>query len=428
MYSGWTIEQLQAQQKKFQDQYNAAVNSGAPQHVLDRWLQNLNGVNAAIQTVSTQPSPTPTPEGEADELEGSQQLLNELKARFPWLDQVGFSPEFFQNLVAESRSADEMIAKLREQPQYRSRFPALWREDGSIRMTEAQYLQTENSYRQVLQQYGYNDSYTTPGSLKGLFDTNMDPNELNQRLDTYRKIETGSQAQKDAFYVYAGLRVSTDDLYEAAVDQAKGSELAAKFNQAAAKAQLDYPTFIARATELGLEKITATLTQLQANGIATGTAIQEILKTNPTFAQQMMDTLYQAGETQTLSLSELLTSFELAAVGAAATGAGLALPTKERALELVSAGVTRAKASDVYSQYSQLRNLYSEAVRRAGLGDFTQADIEDAAFLGSAEDQSRLQAGLSREEAAGSRQGSFQVGQDRLGRFTQSGFRSGLDS
>lgn len=353
-------------------------------------------------------------------------LLQELKAAFPWLDQLGFSPEFFQNLVAEAASPDEVIVKLRATPQYRQRFPGLWREDGSIRMTEAQYLSTETNYRQVLKQFGYDADYSSVSSLKGFFDSDMDPNELQQRLDTYKQIDVGSQQQKDAFYVYAGVRVSTDDLYEATVDPGKRDALAAKYNDGVAKSSLDYGTWIARATELGLERVTGTLAQLQQQGATTGTAIQQVLRSDPTFAQQMMDQLYQAGGGPTLSLSELLSSFQLAVVGSAASGAGLSLPTKERAQQIVAAGVDRAKAMDTYSQFGQYGTLYREAVRRAGGGSFDQTDFEDAAFLGDAADQGRLAVGLAREESAGKQAGGFQVGQDNLGRFQQTGFRQAL--
>jgi hypothetical protein len=37
-------------------------------------------------------------------------LLNELRALFPWIDQIGLSPEFFQRLIADSASGEEMLA------------------------------------------------------------------------------------------------------------------------------------------------------------------------------------------------------------------------------------------------------------------------------------------------------------------------------
>jgi hypothetical protein len=372
-------------------------------------------------------SPTPTTPKETvaaptanPYVPNSQGLLLELKASFPWLEQLGFSPEFFQNLVAEAASADEVMVKLRQAPQYQQRFPGLWRADGSIRMNEAQYLQTETNFRQVLQQYGYADTYTTPSSLKGFFDTDMDANELAKRLDTYQLIQVGGQATKDAFYTYAGLRVSDDDLYAATVDPAKNAELTRQYNESVAKSPFDYATYIARATELGLERVANDLQQMQGQGFATGTVVSQVLRTNPDFAQQMMDVLYQSGGN--LSLQELLSSFQLATIGGAAAGNGLSLPTKERAQQIVAAGVDRAKAMDAYSQYGQFQNLYGEAVRRAGQGIFGQSEFEDASFLGDAADQGRLAAGLARETAAGKQTGNFQIRQDNFGRFSQSGF------
>ena len=134
-------------------------------------------------------------------------LLNELKVMFPWLDQIGLPPQFFQELSATSASADEMVVKLRQQPQYKARFAGMWRSDGSLRMNEAQYLAREQDYRTVLRQFGYDGQYTTPASLVGIFDSEQDPNELRDRMTMYQTVKESSAATKDAFYVYAGMNV-----------------------------------------------------------------------------------------------------------------------------------------------------------------------------------------------------------------------------
>lgn len=372
------------------------------------------------------PPPPPTPPPSTGPNPAS--LLYELRAAFPWLDQIGLTAEFFQELVAGAASEAEIITKIRATSQYRARFAGLWRSDGSMRMNEAQYLDRENDFRQLILQYGLQDriDIDNPSSFVGLFDSEQDPNELRQRLDVWRNITTAGQAQRDAFYVYAGLRVSNDDLFAAVVDPAAAQRLSEEYRQRVAASPFDYTTWITRATEVGLSRVAETLTTLQRNGAVTSTAVQAILGVDPNFARTIMDAIYTGGGgtvTGTLNLQELLSSFEYAAIGSAATQAGLALPTRERIAEIRAAGVDRARALTAYGQFGATGNLYDSLVRRAGRGSFGQADFEDAAFLGDSGDQARLAAGIARENAAGERQGGFQFQQNRRGRFTQQGFR-----
>lgn len=345
---------------------------------------------------------------------------------FPWLDQVGFTPEFFQDLAASSASPDEIVTKLRAAPQYKARFPGLWRPDGSVRMTEAQYLAREQDYRTLLRQHGYEAAYTNAQSLVGFFDNELDPNELQDRLQTYKQIRDSSQAVKDTFYVYAGLNVTDDDLYQATVDPAAAQRLQDEYNARVAAQTFDYQSWITRATERGLERATQTLTSLQRSGALTGTAIQAVLRVDPTFARSIMDALYtNAGDATTapLALNELISSFEYAAIGAAASSAGLQLPTKERVAMIRQAGIDRSKAASVYQQYGQAAGVLDDAVRRATGSGFDQTQFEDANFLGDAAQAGRMSAGLAREQAAGSSAGQFRFDQTREGRLVQTGLR-----
>lgn len=371
-------------------------------------------------------SGTPPVPGGGTDLPSASTLLADLRATFPWLDQVGFTPEFFQDLAASSASADEIVAKLRAAPQYKARFPGLWRPDGSIRMNEAQYLAREQDYRTILRQHGYDANYTNAQSLVGFFDNELDPNELQDRLQTYKQIRESSQSVKDTFYVYAGLNVTDDDLYQATVDPAAAQRLQDEYNARVAASTFDYQSWITRATERGLQRATETLTQLQRSGAMTGTAIQAVLRVDPTFARSIMDALYtNAGDATTapLALNELISSFEYAAIGAAASNAGLQLPTKERVAMIRQAGIDRSKAASVYQQYGQAAGVLDDAVRRATGAGFDQTQFEDANFLGDANQAGRMSAGLAREQAAGQASGQFRFDQTREGRLVQGGLR-----
>lgn len=354
-------------------------------------------------------------------------LLNELRGLFPWVDQIGLTPEFFQQLVAESASGDEMIAKLRQQPQYKSRFSGLWRPDGSLRMTEAQYLQQEEGYRTVLRQYGLDAQYQNAQSLVGFFDSEMDPNELKDRLQTWQTVKDSSQTVRDAFYVYAGMEPSDEDLYQAVVDPASAQRLQDEYNQRVAGSSFDYTTWITRATERGLQRVSETLTQLQRSGAVTGQAVQQVLRTDPNFARSIMDALYlnagQSGAGQ-MGLHDLMASFEYAAIGAAARGAGLEMPTKERLAQIRAIGVDRSKAVQAYGQYGQQASRLDDAVRRATGGRFSQADFEDATFFGDGSKQSAMAAGMANEQAAGMQAGQFRFDVAKSGRLVQQGLKT----
>lgn len=358
----------------------------------------------------------------------AEDFYSTLRAQFPWLEQIGLDPKWFQEAAAESSGAAELLVKMRQTPQYKSRFPGLYRKDGSVRMTEAEYLGREQDYRTLLRQYGYNvdELYSTPASLMGFFDSDMDPNEFQTRLQTYEGIKQSSRAKKDAFYVYAGLDVSDDDLYAAVMDPAAAQNLTDRYNAAVAAGSMDYQTWITRATEVANVRVAETLTAMQAQGAVTGRAVQAVLRVDSAFARQIMDAIYTGGSGDvmgsTLSLEDLVSSFEYAAIGAAASEAGLDLPTKERLAEIRQAGVERNQAIQGYTQFGRQQSQISASVQRVGYDAFTQDEFERGQFLGQADPARQLQQGLAAEEAAGQGSGEFRFGED-AGRLVQRGFR-----
>lgn len=351
--------------------------------------------------------------------------MDDLQELYPWLKTIGLPASWLQEVAVASASDAEVVARLRQTSQYKSRFAGIYNDDGSMAMTEAQYLQQEDNYRQVMMQAGVTaDRMDNPADFVGFFKSKIDPNELKQRLDTYNRVKTSGQDTMDAFYVYAGMRVGVDDLYAATVDPAAAQNLTEEYNQKVASQPFDYQTWITRATEAGLSRVSKTLTDLQTTGVLTGSAVQSIIQTDPGFARNIMDALYHGGDPtsgKTLNLTELMNSFEYAALGAAAKGAGLDLPTKDRIAEIRAAGIDRAAATKAYVDYGQNKDLYSGASARAGTGPFTQSDFENAAFLGNADAAGRLQKALGQEAAYGEQQGQFGTTQTRKGRYAQGG-------
>lgn len=352
-------------------------------------------------------------------------LFADLKRDFPWLNDIGLSTAWLQDVVATAASASEIVQKIRDTPQYKVRFPAIVRGDGTRLMTEAEYISQENTFRSLLRQFGFkDDQFRTPATLVGFFQSEIAPAELQDRLTVYKQVKEGGQRIKEAFYVYAGIDLSDDDLYEAIVDPAAEQNLTNAYNQKVASSTFDYTTWITRATQVGLNRVAVELNKLKQRGAITAEAVQRIQSTAPEFARQIMDAIYtggqRGGQAGSLALQELLDSFEFAAIGAAAKNAGLELPTKERLAEIRAAGVDRAKAITGYTQFGQNAVAYSAAVQRARGTAFGQKQFEAGQFLGDSGAARDFEAGLADMKANGVSQGSFRF--DESGdRFIQKG-------
>lgn len=360
-------------------------------------------------------------------------FYQELLAQNPWLSEFGITPQRIQELLSTSSGAAEMWTLLTNEPQVRQRFAGLYRQDGSVRMTHAEYLKQEDNYRNLLRQAGVNvdQDYATPASLVGFFEGEIAPDELRDRLQVWNQVRQAGDRVREAFYVYAGLSPSDDDLFEAAVDPAREQQLYDTYNaQVAAQASGPdaWADWISRATQAGLARAAKVLTDAQTMGATTGSAVQRVLEVDPAFARQIMDVIYHGGDPTpgaagTLNLNELLNSFEFAAVGAAASEAGLAMPTKERLSEIRAAGVDRDKMIAGYQAYGQNQGLLNAAIERARGLTFTQSNFESAQFLGNAADANALQAGQNYTEAAGKATGGFRFA-EAGGRIVQSGLTS----
>jgi hypothetical protein len=261
------------------------------------------------------------------------------------------------------------------------------------------------------------------------FNGEVSPDELKQRFEVYRGVERAGRSVKEAFYVYAGMKLTDDDLYEAAIEPARADALKSEYNQRVAAQPLDYSTWVRRATEVGLDRLTSSLGQLEREGLVTGSAIERVRKMNPEFATQMMDTLYTGGDPGSgdyiSSLDELMATFEEAMIGGAASAAGLGLPSKERVRELRAAGVQRAQALEAYTKYATEKDLIAGAVARARRGvRFGREEFEGQQFLGDAEARQAMENAMRQEDALGKGGGGVEAGRSRNGNVEQQGFRA----
>jgi hypothetical protein len=348
---------------------------------------------------------------------------------FPWLRQLGLPISQLQEWVVQGLTGDALYSAATQTQQYQAMFPEIRRQDGTLRMSESQYLATEDQYRQLLKQYGDPSySYSSPQDLAAFFAQEIDPNELKQRFDMYETVKNGSDDIKNAFYVYAGMKPSDDQLYWAMVSPTARAAMVDEYNQKVAASPLDYQTWITRATEAGLSSVQSKLQQLQQAGVVTDAAITQIQQVSPDFARQMMDLLYHGGDpsgqtTQLLNLDQLMHAFDYAMIGSAATANGLQLPGQDRINAIRDAGVTRDAALKAYGQFAQDQNLLSGEAARAGR-TFGQNEFEQAVLLQQGQQAGELASLDAQEKALGHAGGAADVVTDQVtGRPEQRGLR-----
>ncbi len=316
-----------------------------------------------------------------------QGLLDELRANYPWLIVIGLD-QFVINSIRGGASIQETLAAVRQTSQYKARFPGLIRSDGTRRFpTEADYLREEQAYRQVLIDFGaFDPNQDSAFDYLAFLDQGITPAGLERRFTIYRNLERGSTELRDAFFVYAGMEVSVDDLYQSVVSPEFRQQMISTYDETVAKQDLDYDTYITRATQRGLQRVVETLRNMQTLGLVTGAAVSQMMSIDPNFAREMMGALFQSSgsDTATMSIDELLSSFDFAMIGSAASQSGFRLPSIERVEEFRIAGVDRARALRGYSQAALLQGGLESFASRFNRDTIQQFGLESAFVLGEA--------------------------------------------
>lgn len=394
-------------------------------------------------------------------------VLDDVARLYPWAVDLGLVDLISDEIISGS-SAYEIYAEIKATPQYKERFPAKpgW-------MDESEYLRLESEYTDILKEYGFDGDYS-PAELGAFIEAEIDPNELEKRLSVYTNLQRSSDAVRAAFYVYAGLDVTVDDLYEATIDPNYQRELSLAYDKSLASNPLDYQTFITRATEWAIGNSgPELLQQLQSNGVVSSTGVSTVLATDPNVARQVMDTIYasaladvqnggttgvssptkdatgavsgfniQGGDAQAqmqsilngttagaaapgggpaLSLDELLAAFEHAMIGSAAAESGLEIPDLETVEALRTAGITRAQALRYYGTYASNQNALAGAAARSNTGQgFDQGDWEQGVMLGVGDASSYYQTLIRESMAYGRGGGNFGYSMEG-GRIAQTG-------
>jgi len=345
-------------------------------------------------------------------------LLDEVLGLYPWAENIGVT-DIIMEAVINGDTPDQILQTVRRSEPYRRLFPAM---DFKTFSNEAEYLERVDDYKTVLKQSGFYDPSTDdPQDYIGFIQGGIEPNELRQRVNTYQQLEQGSQEMRDQFYIYAGMDVSVDDLFEAVINPNFGQALVEEYEAVVQGSSLDYETFITRATERGLDNVATLLEGMVDQGLTTREAVNSVRGIDPTFAREIMGVIANTGDAS-LNYDELSYAFQYALIGSAATEQGLQAPDKEMVGRLQQAGVDRARAVQSYGSFSKSQGAIQGMVQRATQGEveeFTQTDFEEAALLGQSDKVDLLQRAQAMEKAY-SRRGGFATQQEGK-RFTQRG-------
>lgn len=150
------------------------------------------------------------------------QLLRQMFVQFG-LEQLGIE---FEHLVSDPALTEaEVLNKVYDLPAYKARFPAMdyLRKTGGT-WTEAQYLQQENAYKQVLKNNlmpaGFMD---TTDEFANWIKGDVSPDELNKRLVQARRfVDSSDPTMLETAQRYYGLDRSTLVAYVADPQKASG--------------------------------------------------------------------------------------------------------------------------------------------------------------------------------------------------------------
>lgn len=343
-------------------------------------------------------------EAERAAVASARSAVASLEAAFPFITELGLGVEITA-WAREKLGGDAIMGLIRGTTQWKNMFPNLRRADGTLLMNEAQFLQQMDSYREVLKGFGkYDERYDDVSELSGFLAPGVmiDPGELEERLQIYSALERNNDV-RNAFYIYAGMRVSTDDLYQAVVDPRYRTNLSNEYNARATMTNLDYDTWITRSTEVALSGLAQKLTEMEAAGVSANDAVTQIRSMDPAIAKEFMQLLHMGTQEGGAFLEDdaLQIAFENAMLGSAAIAQGLGLPGADRIEEIRAAGVTRAAALQGYGKFAKDQNMLRSMARRAGFGGLSQDQFEKASFLSDADSTRQMEKGQGMEDAIG---------------------------
>ena len=345
----------------------------------DDIIADNSGKGLLTPPVDTVPPPESSDDDDEPDKDGKKPwsggTTTSILAMYPWASDLGLGT-LLVDLVKKGAGADEIYAQIRQSEGYKREMQGFVDANGRRRFRdEAAFLQSRRDVTNVLMDFGMWDAATDgPHTVAGVFEAGIDSNELEQRLQTWRALETGSQGLRDSFYVYAGMRVAVDDLFEAVTSLERADELMRDYDAAVANAPFNWETYVERAREVATTQVVTELEAAVKDGSVTQAEANKVLAMDPQFGQELMGALAM-GNGGSLSLEQVTRAFGFAVMSSAATDAGFAMPATARLQEFVNAGIDSSKLRGAYAGLQQQAPAITGMMQRAGR---TQIGVQEA--------------------------------------------------
>lgn len=355
--------------------------------------------------------------------------IDDIIANAPWLDFMPGLVGTITTWLEEGVDAATIVSRVRQTDEYRNFFPGMFDTNGQMRFSnEREYLDTVASYRTVLRNYVGEAEYDDAYDFVGFMELDMSPDELASRLSIWDTVKRNSQEIKSAFFVYAGLEVSDEQLYDAIVDPTIADTLTESYQRNLALNPPDLDTFRDRLIQDVIGQQQAELNNLKNAGVLTQSQVTEQMA-NLTYEriQPIADLVIATGgqEQFEVSLASLQRSLNFALIGSAATQYGFELPTEDKVQEYVAAGVDRQQALEAYGLTATQGGMLAASVQRAGLNIDGLTGLTDAALGVDARQATVLQQALSQSRARVAETGGFAAQVSRSGQVQSQGLRLG---
>lgn len=195
-------------------------------------------------------SPTPGTTDDAEEVD----YLGMATMLFPYLPQALI--EAYADAWAEYGRQDVALAAMRQNAQYDQWFPGNQREDGTVRMSELEYLSLMDSYATTLRTAGVNPQ-VFQSQFVSLLEGDVSAEEFRSRIDTITsRVLLQEEAIREVYSTYYGIELNTGAIVASLIDPNMGKAIleqtisVAEIGGEAALAGFD----ISRATSLRLQQ------------------------------------------------------------------------------------------------------------------------------------------------------------------------------
>ncbi len=333
-----------------------------------------------------------------------------------WFSQDPDAEQELRNRFKNGDGTSEIYNYVQTTNWYQQTFPNIRRDNGQRRFTEFEYIDYIDRARGLFRQFGlFNKDMEKNAYFAEWVGGDVSIDELNQRLLIWDQVRQSSASVKDAFAVYAGLKVSDTELYGAAMDPDKRKELVKRYRDASLATKLDSDLFLRRTSDRALVRLSEKIQSLEADGLLTETERNNLANVDPQFIFKLSSVIShqvnEDGNQQLLSLPELQESLQQALFASLAVEGGLRLPTQGEIRDYQNKGIGISQARQGFTAYSS----HSERLRALlARNSAKQGSASDYLLLrfggGEGREQSEFTDILRKETARGQAVGNFYSG------------------